>query len=66
MAAVFVADAMDRIEATARTILAACSEGDALRSNLAVLRRFAKREPVNTISIRRRIAEHMAELGSPH
>jgi hypothetical protein len=64
MAAVFAAEAMDTIEATARTVLAACSEGDALRTNLAVLRRFAKREPVNTIGIRRRIAEHMGELGS--
>ena len=66
MAAVFVAEAMDMIEATARTVLAACSEGDVLRTNLAVLRRFAKREPVNSIAIRRRIAGHMAELGSPH
>jgi alkylation response protein AidB-like acyl-CoA dehydrogenase len=59
MAAVFVAEAMYMIEATARTVLAACSEGDALRTNLAVLRRFAKREPVNTIQTRRAIAARL-------
>jgi butyryl-CoA dehydrogenase len=59
MAAVFVADSMDANEVTARTVLAACSEGDALRTNLAVLRRFAKREPVNTIQTRRAIAARL-------
>ena len=44
MAAVFAAEAMDAIETSARTVLAACAEGDELRTNLAVLRRFTKRE----------------------
>jgi alkylation response protein AidB-like acyl-CoA dehydrogenase len=56
MAAVFASEGMDRIENTARTVLAACSQGDALRINLAVLRRFAKRETVDVIALRRRIA----------
>jgi hypothetical protein len=47
---------MARIEVGARTVLAACSEGDALRTNLAVLRRLAKYEPVDAIALRRRIA----------
>jgi hypothetical protein len=61
MAAVFAAEAMDTIETTARNVLAACSEGDTLRINLAVLRRFAKREPVNTIGLRRKIATRLLE-----
>ncbi len=51
MAAVFAAEAMDKIETKARKVLAACAEGDTLRINLAVLRRLAKREPVNIIGL---------------
>jgi len=39
MCRVFTRDAMARVEVTGRTVLAACSEGDTLRANLAVLRR---------------------------
>ena len=59
MAAVFTDDAMTVIESTARTVLAACSEGDALRTNLAVLRRFTRREPSNAIELRRKIAARL-------
>ncbi|HEX5430778.1 MAG TPA: acyl-CoA dehydrogenase family protein [Bryobacteraceae bacterium] len=61
MAAVFASDAMDRIEISARRVLAACSEGDALRANLAVLRRFAKRDPIDTIGLRRAIAARLLD-----
>jgi len=61
MAAVLVRDAMAHIETTARTVLAACSEGDNLRANLAVLRRFAKYEPVNAIELRRKIAGRLLD-----
>ncbi|MEK7409459.1 MAG: acyl-CoA dehydrogenase family protein [Acidobacteriota bacterium] len=63
MCAVFARDSMTQIEGAARTVLAACSEGDALRTNLAVLRRFAKYEPVNSIALRRRIAARLLEAG---
>jgi alkylation response protein AidB-like acyl-CoA dehydrogenase len=63
MAAVFCADAMDGIETSARTVLAACSEGDDLRVNLAVLRRLVKRETVNTIALGRQIAALQLEAG---
>ena len=56
MCRVFVRDALARIEATGRTVLAACAEGDTLRANLAVLRRFTKYEPVDAIAARRQIA----------
>jgi hypothetical protein len=61
MCAVLERDAMAHIETTARTVVAACSEGDALRANLAVLRRFAKYEPVNSIELRRRIAGRLID-----
>jgi hypothetical protein len=54
--AVFARDAMGRIENLARAVLAASSEGDALRTQLAFLRRFTKYEPANTVALRRRIA----------
>ncbi len=53
---VFLYDALDRIEKQARTALAAVAEGDALVTQLAVLRRFAKHSPLDTVAIRRRIA----------
>ena len=56
-ARVLIYDAMDRIEKEARTALAATVDGDMLLTQLAVLRRFSKHPPLNTISIRRRIAD---------
>jgi alkylation response protein AidB-like acyl-CoA dehydrogenase len=53
----FIYDAMDRVEKDARISLAACADGDTLTTQLAVLRRFAKHSPVNTIAIRRRVAD---------
>ncbi len=63
MTAVILNDGMTRIEGFARPVLAACSEGDALRSKMAVLRRFAKQEPVDSIAIRRRIAQRLLAAG---
>jgi alkylation response protein AidB-like acyl-CoA dehydrogenase len=53
----FIYDAMDRVEKEARTALAAISEGDMLLTHLAALRRFAKHAPVDTVALRRRIAD---------
>jgi len=61
MTAVLVRDAMAHIDVTARTVLAACSEGDTLRTNLVVLRRFSKYEPVDAIALRRKIAHRLLD-----
>jgi alkylation response protein AidB-like acyl-CoA dehydrogenase len=53
----FIYDAMDRVEKDARTALTAIAEGDTLITQLAVLRRFSKHAPLDTIAIRRRVAE---------
>jgi alkylation response protein AidB-like acyl-CoA dehydrogenase len=55
-ARVFLHDAADRVETGARRTLAAVLEGDMLRTQLAVLRRFLKREPSDTIAMRQRIS----------
>ncbi|MFZ1203595.1 MAG: acyl-CoA dehydrogenase family protein [Candidatus Acidiferrales bacterium] len=53
----FIYDALDRIEKEARTALAAIVDGDTLTTQLAALRRLAKHAPVDTIAIRRRVAD---------
>jgi alkylation response protein AidB-like acyl-CoA dehydrogenase len=53
----FAYDAMDRIEKEARTALAATSDGDTLVTQIAALRRLAKHAPVDTIALRRRVAD---------
>jgi alkylation response protein AidB-like acyl-CoA dehydrogenase len=57
MTQVFIADAMGRVESEARTLLAAVSEGDMLRTQMTVLKRFAKRDAINTIALRQQIAQ---------
>ncbi|MBK5293279.1 MAG: acyl-CoA dehydrogenase family protein [Acidobacteriia bacterium] len=59
MCAVFLRSSMEIVESSARNVLAACGEGDALRTNLAILKRFTKFEPVNAIALRRKIAERL-------
>jgi alkylation response protein AidB-like acyl-CoA dehydrogenase len=54
---VFVNDAAQRVEMAARSALAAMSEGDTLRTLLAALRRLMKVTPVNTVAMRRRLAD---------
>ena len=61
MTAVFLREAMETVESAARTVLAACSDGDGLRTNLAVLKRFTKFEPVDAIATRRRIAARLLQ-----
>jgi alkylation response protein AidB-like acyl-CoA dehydrogenase len=60
-ATVFVNDAAARVEIAARTALAAMSEGDMLRTLLAALRRVMKVTPVNTVALRRRVADAVVE-----
>jgi hypothetical protein len=60
-ARVFTNDAAQRVEQAARSALAAMTEGDTLRTLLAALRRFLKTNPVNTVALRRRLAEATVE-----
>ncbi len=61
---VFVNDAAMRIDASARQALAAMADGDTLRTILAALRRLMKVTPINTVAIRRRLADATVERGS--
>ena len=62
-ARVFVNDAALRIDASARQALAAMAEGDTLRTTLAALRRLLKVTPVNTVVLRRRLADETVARG---
>ena len=62
-ARVFVNDSAQRLEAAARSALAGMSEGDTLRTLLAALRRVLKVTPVNTIALRRRLADAAIQKG---
>src|SRR6266478_6246310 len=59
MCSVFLREAMETVESAARNVLAASSEGDVLRTNMAVLKRFTKFEPINAIAARRKIAARL-------
>jgi alkylation response protein AidB-like acyl-CoA dehydrogenase len=55
-ARVFINDAAERVEREARRAIAAVHDGDMLTTQMAVLKRFGKRAPVNTIALRRNVA----------
>jgi hypothetical protein len=54
--AVYLRDAVARIEGFARTVLSACCERDVLRKHLATVRGYADHLPVNSVALRRQIA----------
>ncbi|MBV9504898.1 MAG: acyl-CoA dehydrogenase family protein [Acidobacteriia bacterium] len=63
MTILYAAKAMERVELAARKVIAAVAEGDLLRTQMAILRRLAKYEPVNTIRTSREIARHVVAAG---
>jgi alkylation response protein AidB-like acyl-CoA dehydrogenase len=60
----FVNDAAQRVQASATNALAAMAEGDTLRTLLAALRRVLKATPVNTVALRRTLADATVARGS--
>src|SRR5216683_721843 len=55
-ARVLIAEAAERVEHEAKRAVTAVNEGDMLTTQMAVLKRFSKRAPVDTIALRRRVA----------
>jgi butyryl-CoA dehydrogenase len=55
-------DSIDLAESAARRILAACAEGDALRTQLAILRRLARYSPANTVALSRSVARFCIDV----
>ena len=59
----FLNDAAARIEIGARQALAAMTAGDTLRTMLAGLRRLSKFVPLDTVTLRRRLADEAVSRG---
>lgn len=57
--AVYLRDAMARIDLASRTVMSACATGEELRQNLSCLRAYASYDPVNAIALRRQIAARL-------
>ncbi|MDR5682692.1 MAG: acyl-CoA dehydrogenase family protein [Armatimonadota bacterium] len=55
--------AMPRVEATARHVLAATDEGDALRTALSGLRRLLRYTPANLVALQREVADAVIRAG---
>jgi alkylation response protein AidB-like acyl-CoA dehydrogenase len=61
MTVLFCNDSISRIESSARDVLAAVADGDTLTMALVGLRRVVKRQPVNTVALRREVADVLIE-----
>jgi alkylation response protein AidB-like acyl-CoA dehydrogenase len=57
--AVYLRDAISRVEFSSRTALSACAQGDDLRRYLSRVRGYASHDPVNAIALRRQIASRL-------
>jgi hypothetical protein len=62
-ARVFTNDAGQRIDSAAKSALAATADGDTLRTLLAALRRVLKVTPINTVVLRRTLADAVTSRG---
>jgi alkylation response protein AidB-like acyl-CoA dehydrogenase len=59
----YAAKAFDVIERSSRKVIAAVAEGDMLRTQMAIVRRLAKHEPTDTITVGRQVARTVIEAG---
>ncbi len=63
MVQVYVNDALERIEGFAKRAFAAIAEGDILRTQLSALKKLTRFTPLNTIALRRGIADAVIKMG---
>ena len=61
--AVFLREAMDRIEISFRTVIGTCSDPNTLHKNLRVLRSLTSYDPLDAITLRRNIAGRLLSAG---
>ena len=63
MVQVYVNDAFNRLEGFAKQAFAAIAEGDTLRTQLSALKNLTRFTPVNTVALRREIADAVIKVG---
>ena len=51
------------IEASVRKVIAAVAEGDMLRTQMAIVRRLSKHDPIDTVTLGRKVAARVVEAG---
>ena len=61
MTQVYISDAIEKISLYGKHAIAAFAEGDELKMLLLGIKRFTKLEPVNTVKLRRKIANRLIE-----
>jgi alkylation response protein AidB-like acyl-CoA dehydrogenase len=61
VAAVFLRDALSRMETASQNVVGACCDGEKLEQNMAKLRKLAEYKPVNAIALRRGIAARLLD-----
>lgn len=59
---VYINDTFPQLDLMARQILAAIAEGEELRTQLMGLKKFTRYTPINTITLRREIAENVIPI----
>lgn len=60
---VYVNDGFDRVERFAKQALSAIAEGDTLRTQLSALKKLTRFTPVNTVALRREVANYTIKIG---
>ncbi|HEX8895429.1 MAG TPA: acyl-CoA dehydrogenase family protein, partial [Terriglobales bacterium] len=63
MTEIYIVGAMNRLEASAKKVIAAVAEGDMLRTQMAIVRRLVKFEPANVIGLEEQVAARVLETG---
>jgi butyryl-CoA dehydrogenase len=61
MTGLLAEEALGVAEQAARRVLAACGEGDTLRTQLAILRRLTRITPADTVALSRIVAQACVE-----
>ncbi len=62
MTSLLAEESMGMAEQTTRRVLAACGEGDMLRTQLAILRRLARFTPVDSVALSHAVAKQCVEM----
>jgi butyryl-CoA dehydrogenase len=63
MTQIYIAGAMGRLEASAKKVIAAVADGDVMRTQMAIVRRLVKFDPVNVIALQEQVAARVLETG---
>jgi hypothetical protein len=62
MTSLLADESMALAEQAAKRVLAACGEGDMLRTQLAILRRLARFTPADAVALSREVARHCIQV----